>query len=104
MRRVHDPVRRHAPAAAGAVACLAVTAMVMAKSNIKDAFFAVYPDAFGTTIETVPSQPNHCGVCHYDFTGGGTRNLYGQRLEQVLPDFPNNPNGREQAVLSIENE
>jgi hypothetical protein len=75
-----------------------------ARNNIRSAFFDVYPDAVGTTIETVPSHPNHCGNCHYDFGGGGPRNLYGQRLEQVLPDFPSNPNGRRQAVLSIENE
>jgi hypothetical protein len=75
-----------------------------ARNNIRDAFFTVYADAVGTTIETVPSQPTHCGVCHYDFTGGGTRNLYGARLEQVLPDFPNNKNGKRQAVQSIESE
>jgi len=76
----------------------------VAKSNIKDAFFDVYPDAVGSTIETVPSQPNHCGVCHYDFTGGGPRNLYGSLLEATLPDYPSNPNGRRQAVMFIENE
>lgn len=74
------------------------------RNNIRDAFFGVYPNAVGTTIETVPSQVNHCGACHYDFTGGGTRNLYGQRLEEVMPDFGNNKNGKKQAVQSIENE
>ena len=52
----------------------------LAKSNLRDAFFAVYPGAVGTAIETVTSQPNHCGVCHFDFTGGGQRNPYGVRL------------------------
>lgn len=75
-----------------------------ARNNIRDAFFDVYSDAVGTTIETVPSHENHCGVCHYDFGGGGPRNLYGARLEQVLPGFPSNPNGRRQAVQSIANE
>jgi hypothetical protein len=75
-----------------------------ARNNIRDAFFSVYSDAVGTTIETVPSHPNHCGVCHFDFGGGGTRNPYGARLEQVLPDYPSNPNGRRQAVQSIQNE
>jgi hypothetical protein len=75
-----------------------------AKPNIRDAFFAVYPDAVGTTIETVPSQPNHCGVCHYDFTGGGLKNPYGVRLEEVLGSYPNSDTGRQQAVISIENE
>ncbi len=84
------------------VACLAGT--IYARANIRDAFFTVYPDAVGTTIETVPSQPNHCGVCHYEFTGGGTRNPYGARLEAVLPNFASNPKGKRQAVQSIENE
>ena len=84
------------------VACLNETAE--ARQNIRSAFFDVYPDAAGTTIETVPSQPNHCGVCHYEFTGGGPRNPYGALLEAALPDFPSNPNGRRQAVLSIENQ
>ena len=48
------------------------------RNNIREAFFAVYPDAVGTTIETVPSHLNHCGVCHYDFAGGGARNPYGE--------------------------
>jgi Putative metal-binding motif/Bacterial Ig domain len=76
----------------------------VARPNIRDAFFTVYTDAVGTAIETVPSQPNHCGVCHLDFTGGGQRNPYGVRLGEVIGGFPNNPAGRQNAVLSIENE
>ncbi len=75
-----------------------------ARNNIRAAFFDVYPDAVGTPIETVPSQPNHCGMCHFAFTGGGTPNPYGLALEAALPNFPSNPNGRRQAVLSIENQ
>jgi len=73
-----------------------------ARSNLRDAFFAVYPQAVGTVLDTVPSRPGHCGVCHFDFTGGGPRNPYGLALEAALPGFPNNPNGRRQAVRSIE--
>jgi hypothetical protein len=78
--------------------------IVQARNNIRSAFFDVYPDAVGTPIETVPSHIGHCGNCHYAFGGGGPRNLYGQRLEQVLPNFQSNPNGRRAAVRSIENE
>ena len=75
-----------------------------ARNNIRDAFFEVYPDAVGTAIETVASQPNHCGVCHFAFTGGGQRNPFGVRLGEVIGSFPSNPQGRRDAILSIENE
>lgn len=75
-----------------------------ARANIRDAFFSAYPGAVSTTLDTVPSHPTHCGVCHYDFSGGGPRNPYGVRLGDVLPGYPTNPNGRKQAVLSIGSE
>ena len=75
---------------------------LLARNNLRDAFFDVYPDAVGTPIETVPSQLNHCGMCHFAFTGGGPRNPYGQALESALPNFSSNPNGRRQAVQSVE--
>lgn len=83
---------------------LVVAGTALGRSNIRDAFFSAYPNAVGSTLDTVPSRPTHCGVCHYDFTGGGTRNPYGVRLGQVIANYPNNPNGRKQAVLSITNE
>jgi len=76
----------------------------LARNNIRDAFFAVYPDAVGTPIETVPSHLNHCGVCHYEFSGGGPRNPYGLAVEAALEGFPSNPSGRRQAILSVENQ
>ncbi len=79
-------------------------ATLQARQNIRSAFFDVYPGAVGTAIETVPSHVAHCGVCHYDFAGGGPRNLYGARLELALPNFASNPNGRRQAVESIQDE
>jgi hypothetical protein len=99
----------HAHPGIASIACAALIVAFAsqpshARQNIRAAFFDVYPDAVGTTIETVPSHPNHCGVCHFDFGGGGTRNPYGARLEEVLPDYPSNPNGRRQAVQFIENE
>ncbi len=44
---------------------------------VRDNFFVAYPDAVGSTIETLPSNEDHCGVCHYSFSGGGERNPYG---------------------------
>ena len=34
----------------------------------------------GTVLDTVPSHPGHCGVCHYDFSGAGTKNPYGNAI------------------------
>jgi hypothetical protein len=90
-------------ALAGA-ALFALPGEAQARNNIRDAFFDVYPGAVGTPIETVPSFNNHCGNCHYAFGGGGPRNPYGQLLESALENFPNNPNGRRQAVESIAND
>jgi len=72
----------------------------LARNNIKSAFFDVYPDADGTILTDVPSNAGHCGVCHLDFDGGGTRNLYGLRLETELPLW----SSKQDAVAAIENE
>ncbi|MHC5109706.1 MAG: hypothetical protein ACYTHJ_07500 [Planctomycetota bacterium] len=100
--RTGRPIRLRALAAAMLLPTLILPLPLKAKQNIRDAFFAVYPGGVGTPIETVPSIANHCGVCHYDFTGGGPRNPYGDALAVALDGFPNNATGREQAVLSIE--
>jgi len=76
----------------------------LARPTIRSSFFSVYPQAVGTTIETVPSHLNHCGQCHFDFSGGGQRNPYGVRLGQVLGNYGNNDAGRQQAIRFIENE
>lgn len=95
------------------VACLFVlswmalafnASQVLARPTIRTSFFAVYPNAVGTTIETVPSHSNHCGQCHFDFSGGGQRNPYGVRLGNVLGNYGNNDAGRQQAIRFIENE
>ncbi|MBN2507400.1 MAG: hypothetical protein JXQ71_11965 [Verrucomicrobia bacterium] len=48
-----------------------------ARNQIRQAFFQNYPSALGSPLDTVPSAPGHCGVCHYKFGGGGARNPYG---------------------------
>jgi len=83
-------------------ALLAATTRADGRANIRQAFFDVYPAAVGTPIETVPSQLNHCGVCHYRFTGGGTRNPYGIAVGNALPGFPNTDQGRRDAILSLQ--
>lgn len=54
-----------------------------AKNPIRRDFFDYYPAADGTAIEGVASNADHCGMCHYDFNGGGDRNHYGVRLEEL---------------------
>jgi hypothetical protein len=54
------------------------------KNPIRTAFFQNYPGAVGSALDTVPSHLTHCGVCHYDFSGGGPRNPYGVAVEANL--------------------
>jgi len=51
------------------------------RNPYRNSFFSAYPSAVGSVLDTVPSRPGHCGVCHYDFSGGGARNPYGLAVE-----------------------
>ncbi|MFN3409751.1 MAG: Ig-like domain-containing protein [Limisphaerales bacterium] len=55
-----------------------------ARNPVRQAFFQVYPNAVGTVLDTVPSRPGHCGVCHFKFDGGGARNPYGLTVQTNL--------------------
>jgi len=66
------------------IICIGCTLGVQAKNQIRTAFFDVYPSAIGTQLETLPSNAGHCGVCHYNFDGGGNRNPYGADIEAAL--------------------
>lgn len=48
-----------------------------ARPPIRNAFFTAYPEAVGTRLDNLPSHAGHCGVCHFDFSGGGPLNPYG---------------------------
>ncbi len=75
-------LRFHLLTGSAALCLVTLTPMESAaKKPIRDAFFANYPSAVGTVLDTVPSKPGHCGVCHYKFDGGGARNLYGVAVE-----------------------
>jgi hypothetical protein len=56
-----------------------------AKNPIRTDFFTAYPSAVGSTLDVLPSNSKHCGVCHFDFSGGGPRNDYGLAVE-ATPD------------------
>ena len=70
-----------------------------AKPPIRRAFFDTYPSAVGTQLDQLPSNSKHCGVCHFDFNGGGPRNPYGFSIETGR----NNGLTSEQAILAVEN-
>lgn len=75
--------------ALASVALLVVTLCLhtdsaLAKNPYRNAFFTRYPNATGTALDNLPSNATHCGVCHFNFDGGGTRNPYGLSLEVRL--------------------
>jgi hypothetical protein len=65
------------PLAALLLCCAIAPGPVLARRPIRNAFFNVYPSAVGSRLDNLPSNTNHCGVCHFDFDGGGARNPYG---------------------------
>ncbi|MCB9855754.1 MAG: hypothetical protein H6818_08700 [Phycisphaerales bacterium] len=83
---------------------LAFNGKALARPNIRSAFFAEYPSAVGSVLDSVPSRSNHCGLCHFSFTGGGALNPYGALVGSALPSFPSTTTGRRQAIQSIEND
>jgi hypothetical protein len=69
-----------------------------ARNPIRRTFFDTYPVAEGTQLDDLPSNAGHCGVCHFDFGGGGPRNSYGLSVEVGL----NNGLSNAEAILAIE--
>jgi mono/diheme cytochrome c family protein len=54
-----------------------------AKNPIRSDFFDYYPSVDGTILSSRTDGANHCGLCHFDFNGGGDRNDFGSRLEAL---------------------
>ena len=79
---------------------LAAFTTALGRPPIRKAFFTVYPGAENTRLDELPSNANHCGVCHVDFDGGGTRNLYGLAVEIAINSGMFSSD--EDAILSIE--
>jgi hypothetical protein len=79
---------------------LLIATTVSARNPIRRSFFNTYTSAKDSRLDDLPSNAGHCGVCHYDFDGGGTRNWYGAALEVARGIYPDD----ESAILSIENE
>lgn len=103
MRPLSPTIRRFRFGLFLAVAGLAWAAgNAEARNPIRQSLLNAYPAAVGSRLDNLPSVQGHCGVCHYQFTGSGARNPYGLRLETALPGFPNNDQGRQAAIHSIE--
>ncbi len=69
-----------------------------ARNPIRNAFFSRYPGAVGSVLDDVPSNVAHCGVCHFNFDGGGARNPYGLAIEVKLAGGMSNA----QAIAAVE--
>jgi hypothetical protein len=63
---------------------LFIFSQVDARPPIRRAFFNVYPSAEGTQLDDLPSHSKHCGVCHFNFDGGGPRNAYGLEVQVAI--------------------
>lgn len=102
--KTHREITRSAtPSRIGIViafATLAIASPAHAKQFIRDSFFAFYPTAVGTRLDSVASHATHCGVCHYDFNGGGTRNFYGAAIEGAGFDLKTAV-GRSNAIWAV---
>ena len=68
---------------------LMLTTPCGARKAIRDAFFAYYPSAVGSKLDNLPSKSNHCAVCHYDASGSGTKNPYGNLLKSNYDNVSN---------------
>lgn len=71
-----------------------------AKNPIRRDFFSYYPSVDGTILSSRTDGSDHCGMCHYDFNGGGDRNDFGSRLEALRAGG----NTNEQAFAIMESE
>jgi hypothetical protein len=104
MRTAHSGRHFRATILAAAAGLLALIPAALARPTIRQSFFNAYPSAVGTKLDNLPSHAGHCGVCHYDFNGGGARNPFGVRLGNVIGNYANTDAGRQQAIHFIENE
>ncbi len=76
---------RHLRLRTGVLVCAwLVASTALARPPIRRAFFNVYPSATGSGLDDLPSNGGHCGVCHFDFGGGGPRNPYGLAVEIAI--------------------
>ncbi|HEU4364784.1 MAG TPA: hypothetical protein VFT13_04895 [Candidatus Krumholzibacteria bacterium] len=76
--------RRQVLTAGAAIVLLGAGGGVRAKTPLRAAFFNVYPSAAGSALDSLPSNDSHCGVCHYNFNGGGAVNAYAEDVHVAV--------------------
>ncbi len=82
----------------------------IARPPIRDAFFQEYPTAVGTILDkkvasfSGGTNAQHCGVCHFKFGGGGTRNPYGSAVEAVYSTNGKDARAAVQAVRAADSD
>ncbi len=79
---------------------LLLPSLSSARNPYRRAFFDRYPGAENTVLDDVSSNPGHCGVCHFDFDGGGARNPYGLSIEVLLAGGMSD----DQAIADVEDQ
>ncbi len=82
-----------------ALTVLLLAAPALGRNAIRNSFFSAYPAAQGTRLATLASNDNHCGLCHFNFDGAGSRTPYGNDVKAARDsgDYPNDA----AAILSL---
>ena len=93
-RTTSRPARNRLSVSAALLAVLIVADAANARNPFRRNFFAAFPSAVGSRLHDLPGQSGHCGVCHYDFNGGGPRNPFGLAVEAT-------PNRSEAEILAL---
>jgi hypothetical protein len=94
------PRSRHTVSAVLSILLVFIAIDSHARNPIRTAFFNTYPSAVGSRLDDLPSNADHCGVCHLNFDGGGTRNAYGSAVEARI----NAGRTAAQAITDIQND
>lgn len=94
----------HLRCALAVAACaLLLHASAYARNTLRQLYLDTYSEQgytlLGTRITNVPSNTSHCGLCHYDFNGGGPRNPVGDEVAASIAPYGNNQTTEKKAAL-----
>jgi hypothetical protein len=92
------PLAKHSILVCVFLIMVLLASSALAKNPYRRAFFDIYPQAENTTLDNLPSNAGHCGVCHFDFDGSAQRNPYGLGVEVRI----NSGMSATEAILDME--